>query len=204
MGPLLIILSSLSSVVFAQAPQESFWCKLTTKASSIEQQVSYYVSKLPEAAIIFDSEALNMLKVGMAAQKNKTNSRMMMVPLKDVKLFHPVDNANAIAKSAHRADALRLHKDEILKDGALKSKDYDKYIPSIDPIQLVTVPAEKIGEPETYMVIQGQGRMVSIKAVFPKETLVEVEVSDLDAKNLKNLLKVKKGYIANGKLRPTD
>lgn len=192
---LALLLSFLApSLGLAQSHAEP--CKGQSSSSFLDK-VSYYLSKIPEAVYLLNWNDLKMMKAGSAAANNKKNSQMKVVSLGQVRLFHPISTPEAVEKTEKRANSLRKFKDQLLKDQAegkiFTSQKIDEVVPSIDPIQLINFKGE-------FLVIQGQGRLASMKKVFPEDFKIEVEVSDLDEPFLGNLVEVRNQYISSGQL----
>lgn len=165
-------------------------------ANGFWDKVSYYMEKIPE---IFSMNATSykMIQTGMLAQKNKTNSRMETVTLNQIKLYHPIegdDNVASAEKTKNRAEALKVKKNEILSSLPFKPEHYNKILPSIDPIQLIV-----FGK-DSYLVIQGQGRIAAMRKALPEDLTLQVEVSDLDEETIGKLKEVRNGYIKAGLL----
>ncbi|MBF0206779.1 MAG: hypothetical protein HQK53_07795 [Oligoflexia bacterium] len=167
-------------------------------------KLKYYWSKIPEAGLVLSSRGQEMISAGLNAQRMKKNTRMQVVLLKDIKLYHPVTDDGPTKKTNMRKEILLEHYNDITIDQEngipFSPSIYNKLLPSIDPIQMVVYDTNDDGSVKNYLAIQGQGRLKAMKMAFSPDFKLLVEVSDLDKADKDRLRSVRNKYIEDGEL----
>jgi hypothetical protein len=177
-------------------PSESGNCKetQTSDGHGFFFTLAYYVSKIPEAWSLINYLDLKMVYVGKKASQERFHSRLQWVKLSDILLFHPITTTAAIEKTKQRSEKILSAKNGIYEEGGFTESAIEKLLPSTEPIQLVSMN----NRGSQFLVIQGQGRIKSLKDSLDPEAQIQVEVSEVEENLLLELQSVREAYIEKG------
>ncbi len=154
----------------------------------------YWSRKLPlvlDIAVRPDWQRL--LVVSELARRMRYKTQVEVIPLARVDMLHPVTRhpTAKMQERIHRlkAAAPKLRHPRYPNVVLLTRAQADEIIPSIDQIQVVRDP--RTGR---YITLQGVGRLTALRAAFGDSAHVEVEVSDVRGRVLKELRAVRRMY----------
>ena len=136
---------------------------------TIRQWWHYLLSKRSEVAQM-DYKDAYMAKVVMDIHRKRTGKRLVRVPLAQLDPIHRIDRDSALRSARERAEALRAHRDALLKTKLLDSEALQAIIPSVSQIKVVR-------DGERWLAFEGNGRLYAMRDAFGEdcELLVEVE-----------------------------
>ena len=192
---LITVFSALSAVqLYTPSAQAKNACSVAFEPSAATSQesysfLSYYKGKLREATQL-DATAPTAVMLRALIMSTTTSVEKVYIPLNQLAFIHPITRESSMEKSQKRVQSLKEISDEI-SDDAISHEMLSQAMPSKNALRVIQA------EDLSYVVFDGNGRLLALKKVFDSNPNFKVEVelfksnSSLLKKTLERLRKMR-------------
>lgn len=138
-------------------------------AAELRKLGRYLLGKRSEVEDL-DLKDIVMAKTILDIHRKRTRKDLVDVPLFALHPIHVLDRENAMEATRQRIEALRPHRDELVRRGRLTCELLARHLPSVSWIKVVEENAE------SYLAFEGNGRIAALQEVFDPDDGLKVEV----------------------------